>query len=118
MSRILIVDDDAGVLRLLASLFEDEGWDVDAASGGTQALQMLESAPPAVILLDLMMPGISGEEVIGELHSRGLEVPVVVMSARQNVAEVAEVTRAAGYLAKPFDIEDALTMVSQYAQSA
>ena len=116
MSRILIVDDDAGILRLLASLFEDEGWDVDAASGGQQALRMLESAPPAVILLDLMMPGMSGEELIGELRSRGLETPVVLMSARKNVAEIAEGTHASGYLAKPFDIEDALTLVSQYAE--
>lgn len=116
MSRILIVDDDAGILRLLSSLFEDDGWDVDAASGGAQALGMLEDAPPSVILLDLMMPGMSGEELIGELRTRGLEVPVVLMSARKNVAEIAEVTNAAGYLPKPFDIEEALTLVGRFVK--
>lgn len=112
MAQILLVDDDAGILAVLTGLFEDEGWDVLTAHESREALAVLEITRPAVMLLDLMMPGMSGQELLSEMAARGLDVPVVLMSARKNVGDIAAATQAAGYLTKPFDIDEALQLVA------
>src|SRR5207248_10941463 len=78
MTRVLVVDDDAGIRSIVAELLEDEGYTVDTADDGAQALQRAREAPPAAILLDLMMPVLDGWGFVGACRQQGICVGVPV----------------------------------------
>ncbi len=82
--RVLVVDDDPVSRDLLRPVLEAEGWAVDVAEDGQAGLRRVAEAPPDLILLDLMMPGINGFEVAAELHRNEAwrSIPVVVMTAK------------------------------------
>src|SRR5437588_11706496 len=108
MTRVLVVDDDAIIRSVVADLLEDEGYVVDTAEDGAQALQRARSAPPAAILLDLMMPVLDGWGFVDACRQQGicLGVPVVVMSAAHGLREITSRLKQLGVravLAKPFD---------------
>ena len=71
MKRVLIVDDDDDTRAVLASTLREEGYEVFEAAGGSEALDWLERIEPSVVLLDLVMPGMSGEEVLDSLRRSG-----------------------------------------------
>jgi CheY-like chemotaxis protein len=81
MRSLLVVDDDLSVGKLLRAIFETEGWDVDYARSGDECLSMVEAAPPDVIVLDQMMPGLTGIETARLLRSEGFAKPIVLFSA-------------------------------------
>jgi CheY-like chemotaxis protein len=105
-SRVLIVDDDDTMRRLLrATLPEAEGFEIVEASDGREALVMLEQDDPVdLVLLDWMMPGRSGADVLEELRSRHPEIPVIVVTAElePRQRELAESLGADVFLTKPF----------------
>lgn len=108
--RVLIADDDDGVQRLLAILFERDGWLVDRASNGTEALERIRTAEPDVVLLDLMMPVSSGFDVLAamrELVPAMLRQVIVLTAAAParmgNLSAFGEVWKV---LRKPFDIAE------------
>ena len=78
MSRILIIDDDVHIGNMLEELLAREGYQISRAYSGTEALLALSAVRPDLILLDLMLPGLSGEEVLPRLRG----VPVIVLSAK------------------------------------
>jgi CheY-like chemotaxis protein len=82
--RVLIVDDDPVSRAMMRPVMEAEGWAVDVAEDGEAGLRRVAAEPPDLILLDLMMPGMSGFEVAAELHRNPLwrAIPVVVMTAK------------------------------------
>ena len=81
--RILIVDDDEGQMDLISMLVEREGFKVDKAVDGASALKKALAETPDLILLDLMLPGMGGYELVGALQAEGLTaVPVIIISAR------------------------------------
>src|SRR5919201_2590554 len=84
---VLLVDDHAAIRRTVAAGLELEGFSVVAASGGRAALEAAERVQPAVVLLDLSMPDLDGLEVLRRLRASGDEVPVCVLSARDEVDE-------------------------------
>ena len=84
MKRILIVDDDAHIGDMLEETLVREGYAVTRAYSGTEALLQLKQARPDLVLLDLMLPGLSGEEVLAKLEG----VPVIVVSAKLDVQEL------------------------------
>jgi DNA-binding response OmpR family regulator len=105
--RILLVDDDPVIVRLLQINFRLEGYDVDTASRGEQALEKVRAHRPDVILLDVMMPGIDGWEVCRQLKETpgAKDIPVIFLSARAQ-AEDRHRGYALGvdeYVTKPFD---------------
>lgn len=106
MRHILIVDDDVHINRMLERILIKEGYRVSHAYSGTEALLFLKSERPDLILLDRMLPGISGEEVLPEIE----DIPVVVMSARGDVKGKVELLLggASDYITKPFEIEELL----------
>jgi CheY-like chemotaxis protein len=111
---ICAIDDDTTIGDLIAEVLTDEGYIVLADSTGAGALPTIAAHPPALCLVDLRMPGMSGLEVIEHLRMRGLEqVPVVGMTAS---TQDAELVRAAGLvcLDKPFDIDELLACVARY----
>ncbi len=112
-SRVLIVDDDAGVRRMLARTLEAEGYDVTVAADGGGALVEIERAAPDLILLDVTMPGVGGLAVTKRLRGKGDAVPVLLLTARDAIADrVAGLDAGADdYLVKPFATEELLARV-------
>ena len=105
---VLLVDDDAAIRRTLAAGLELEGFTVVPASGGRPALVALESVRPGVVLLDLTMPDLDGLEVLRRMRERGDDVPVCVLSARDEVDDRVQGLQAGAddYVVKPFALEE------------
>lgn len=103
---VMIVEDDAKSIQLLQLILVTEGYDVQIARDGRRALTMIEEQPPDLILLDLMLPGMDGFELLQQMRSdaRLADVPVVVVSAKaQRLDELkADALGVRGYLTKPF----------------
>jgi DNA-binding response OmpR family regulator len=105
---VLLVDDDAAIRRAVGAGLELEGFRVVRASGGRAALAANESVRPAVILLDLAMPDLDGLEVLDRLRGAGDDVPVCILSARDEVDDRVRGLQAGAddYVVKPFAIEE------------
>ncbi len=106
--RVLVVDDDPPLRRMLARTLTAEGFEVTVAADGGAALVVAERAAPDVIVLDVAMPAIDGLSVCRRLRSRGLPTPILMLTARDAVADrVAGLEAGADdYLVKPFAIEE------------
>ncbi len=119
-TQVLVVDDDFDIRDTLRELLEIEGLRVAIASTGREALQRLrDGVRPDLILLDLMMPEMSGWEFRGEqLRDPELaDIPVVILSATPDVGKTASELHAAGYVRKPFDLDQLLDMVQERVAS-
>lgn len=110
MQTILIVDDDAAIGNLEQEVLERAGYAVQRAYSGTEALLLLKNCRPDLVLLDLMLPGLTGEEVLPQLQG----LPVIVVSAKAAVQDKVTLLLggAADYLTKPFDTKELLARVA------
>ena len=110
MRKILIIDDDAAIGNLEQEVLERDGYAVSRAYSGTEALLLLKNERPDLILLDLMLPGLSGEEILPELRG----IPVIVVSAKAAVSDKVALLLggAADYITKPFDTKELLARVT------
>lgn len=110
MKRILTIDDDEHIGNLEQELLEREGYAVLRAYSGTEALLLLKRTRPDLVLLDLMLPGLSGEALLPELDG----IPVIVVSAKAGVEDKTALLLggAADYLTKPFDARELLARVA------
>jgi two-component system chemotaxis response regulator CheY len=108
--RVLVVDDDPDILEALSEILEVEGYQVQRARNGREALQRLEQELPDLVLLDLMMPVMDGWEFARSL-SAGARPPIIVLSADRNVSVKAKEIGALGWLAKPFELSELLSAV-------
>lgn len=115
---ILIVDDDPMILNVVSEILQLEGYEVETASDGAEALDRLESSHPSLVLLDMRMPVMDGWGFAGVLKQRGMRVPILVMTAAQNARKWAEEIDADGYVAKPFELTDLLTAVENLKKVA
>jgi two-component system, OmpR family, response regulator len=111
--RVLIVEDDRNLRGFLRKAFREEGYQVDEAASGDQALGAAFAVAYDCIVLDVMLPGPNGFQVVEEMRGRGLGTPVLLLTAR---AELAYRVRgleggADDYLAKPFDLPELLARV-------
>jgi len=113
--RILVVDDDVAARTALASLLETQGYQVDSAGDGQAALERLVELPPDTIVTDLDMPVMNGMQLIGELRSRGLDVPAIVVTSATEVRSAVEAMRAGAtdYITKPVDFDALLLSVER-----
>ena len=107
-ATVLVVDDDPGIREALDRALRLEGFAVRLSEDGEAALADLDSGAADVMVLDLGMPGISGIEVIERLRSDGQDLPVCILSARDEVADRVDGLRAGAddYVVKPFDLEE------------
>jgi two-component system, chemotaxis family, chemotaxis protein CheY len=101
--RVLVVDDDIGIRLSLAALLEDEGYIVETATHGKEALEHIAQRRPRVVLLDMRMPIMDGWAFARELRAQGLDLPLVVMTAARDAAAWAEEVAATAFAPKPFD---------------
>lgn len=110
MQTILIIDDDEAIGNLEKEVLECAGYSVMRAYSGTEALLLLKEDRPDLILLDLMLPGLSGEEVLRQIKN----IPVIVVSAKAAVRDKVELLQggAADYLTKPFDTKELIARVA------
>lgn len=111
--RLLIVDDDAELRSFLATELEVEGYTCDQASSGQQALSRIRGEPWDLVLMDWILPDFSGVEVCRRIRQGGIGVPVLMLTARDEVRERVEAldSGADDYLVKPFSIEELLARV-------
>jgi len=109
MPNILIIDDDAHINDIVSKALRSEGYSVSSAYSGTEALLLLSQSKPDLVLLDLMLPGLSGEELLPQIK----EIPVIVVSAKADVTDKVEllVGGAADYITKPFDMKELLARI-------
>jgi CheY-like chemotaxis protein len=114
-ARVLVVDDDPSILDTVTSILSSEGYPVMAASGGAQALTLLGSWHPTLVLLDMRMPIMDGWAVARAMREAGSKVPIVVMTAAESARRWADEIGAAGHLAKPFGLDDLLTCVEHHS---
>lgn len=107
--KILIIDDDIHINEMLEDVLTKEGYEVSHAYSGTEALLVLKDIKPDLILLDLMLPGLNGEEVLPQITG----IPVVVVSAKAGLTDKVSLLRggAVDYVTKPFEIEELLARI-------
>jgi two-component system response regulator MprA len=112
-AAILVVDDDAPIRRMLDRTLSAEGYAVETAADGGAALAAVERSAPDLVVLDVGMPGVDGLAVSRRLRSKGLSVPVLLLTARDSVRDrVAGLDAGADdYLVKPFATEELLARV-------
>src|SRR5215467_4132089 len=103
--KILIADDEPSNRRILAQELTHKGFAVDTAGGGKEALAKTEAAPPDLLILDYMMPDMSGLDVLQELRRQGNDTPVVLITAFGSIERAVEVMKAGAYdfITRPFD---------------
>jgi len=112
MEKILIIEDDIHISQMLCELLGQNGYEPIAAYSGTEALLILPQGGFSLILLDLMLPGKTGEEVLAEIRTN-LTTPVIVITARTDKETTTQLLRAGAddYLAKPFDNNELLARI-------
>ena len=110
MANILIVDDDLNIGNLLEEVLARNGYSVSRAYSGTEVLLRLQNNRPDLVLLDLMLPGLSGEEVLPYLKG----IPVIVVSAKLDVDDKVRMLLrgASDYVTKPFDTKELLARIA------
>lgn len=109
MKQILIIDDDAHIGNMLEEVLVKEGYKILRAYSGTEALLVLSTAKPDLILLDLMLPGLSGEEVLPKIKG----IPVIVVSAKVDVDNKVDLLLggAVDYVTKPFETKELVARI-------
>ncbi len=117
MKRVFVVDDEPDVIDLLRTILEVEGFAVETSTDGRDALARVLQRPPHLLVLDLMMPGLDGLELLKllRLDPRGAAVPVLVVSARSGHQHQLESLQrgASAYLCKPFSPRELRRQVRQ-----
>ncbi len=120
MARILIVEDNARLAYGLRNNLEIDGHVVDVAEDGAQGLEAAVSGEPDLVILDLMLPGMNGYQVLKSLRDKGIEVPVLILTARGEEADKVMGFRlgADDYVTKPFGVLELLARVSAILRRA
>lgn len=116
MKSILIIDDDAAIGNMLEELLAKAGYQTLRAYSGTEALFILSAKKPNLILLDLMLPGQTGEEILPKIK----DIPVIVVSAKADVKDKVNLLLggAADYITKPFDTKELLARITVQLRNA
>ena len=114
-AKIMVVDDEPGIRRLLISLLEDEGYEVVSTGDGKKAVELATSEQPDLVITDLMLPGADGKEVVRQLETyiSARKVPVILMSAAFRVASMDEVPNVAALMPKPFEVDGLLETIQR-----
>ena len=115
---ILVVDDDPSIRTTVCEILELEGYPVQEAADGAEALRAVERAVPALVLLDMRMPVLDGWGFAREIKQRRLNLPILVMTAAQDARRWAQEIGATGWLAKPFELLDLLAAIERVRDSS
>ena len=110
MAEIMLIEDDVSISDMVSEALTDEGYSVRKAYSGTEALMLLKGSKPDLILLDLMLPGLTGEKLLPLIK----DIPVIVVSAKAEVSDKVELlmSGAEDYITKPFNIRELVARVA------
>lgn len=115
---IVVADDDPDILSIVSMSLETQGWDVHKATNGREAVDLAAQHHPNLILMDMMMPIMSGYEAVAELKARDdtKEIPIVGLSAKAMATDMERATDVGidGYITKPFRIAQVLSVIEGY----
>ncbi|MCX7570958.1 response regulator transcription factor [Tumebacillus sp. DT12] len=108
--RMLIVEDDAGLRDAVVTVFEEESYQVDTAGDGEEGLLLAEQGIHDLLVLDIMLPSLSGIEIVKRLRKKGQTVPILLLTARDSVADRVKGLDAGAddYVVKPFAVQELL----------
>ncbi|HVS09443.1 MAG TPA: response regulator transcription factor [Planctomycetota bacterium] len=111
--RLLVVEDEEHLAEVIADNLELEGWRVEVAGDGVQALERIRSDPPALVLLDVMLPGMDGFAVCEALRAEKRDVPILFLTARSSSDDRVRGLELGGddYLGKPFELRELILRV-------
>lgn len=114
--KILICDDDEGIIDMLTFILEDTGHEIIPETNSLNVKSILAFERPDLVVLDLWMPVLSGDQVLKTIRTNPATtaLPVIVISASRDGAEIAKDAGATDFLAKPFDVDDLLEKVNSY----
>jgi DNA-binding response OmpR family regulator len=112
MNKILVVEDDPKINKMVQTLLRKNQFEVVSAFSGTEALLLLEKESFDLILLDLMLPGLSGEEILPKIHEQ-LQIPIICVSAKDDLDTKLALIRdgADDYITKPFNNEELIVRI-------
>jgi two-component system, OmpR family, response regulator MtrA len=119
-SKILIVDDDPGILAMLQLMLRLEGYDAIVCGEPKRVVDTMASEQPDLVLLDALMPGLDGIQVLDAVKARGLQTPVILVTGTANEAylKLAMQAGARGVLAKPFVKEELLDQLQKFLKKS
>jgi DNA-binding response OmpR family regulator len=109
---VLVIEDDPDMCQVIRTILEEEGYEVQTASSGWQALEQKEGPKPALVILDMTLPDLDGEQVsegLRTLHGEG--IPMLVVTGHTWAAERAVRAGAVDYVRKPFELEELVEAV-------
>ena len=112
---ILLVDDDAAILDAERQVLVEHGFRVTVARDGAEALRAIDTDPPAMIVLDVQMPGIDGPTFARELRTRLRRVPLVILTGVADPKHEADRCNAEAFLRKPFDADELVRLVRRFS---
>lgn len=120
MFRILVVEDDRGARRLTEDILLDAGYEPITASNGLEALDVMERKHVDLMVLDVMMPGMDGFELLRQLRDNGFDLPVLMLTAKQTLPDIKQGLRlgADDYMTKPADEEEMLLRIAALLRRA
>ena len=104
LGHILVVDDDPSLRMMIFAFLQDEGFSVQTAANGAEALKHIERQRPTLILLDMYMPVMDGWEFVRALRARGMDLPIVIVTAAHQARQQAQEIGAVAYVAKPVSL--------------
>jgi DNA-binding response OmpR family regulator len=110
---ILLVEDEPQIRQFVSGALEDEGFTVTTAVDGLEAIELARRDRPALVVLDMMLPRLPGQAVAAAIREIHADVPILVVTADGHAEAKAAQVGAFAYLAKPFDIDQLLALVSQ-----
>lgn len=120
MKRVMVIDDEPHILFMVEKILKKKGYDVEVAERGEDGLKKIEKKIPDVLLLDLMMPDISGFEIARLLRKKKetKKIPIVAFTIldKEESVDLEKAPKFEAYLAKPFDIDDLLALVKKLAK--
>lgn len=116
MKRILIIDDDIHIGNVLEETLSKEGYQIFRAYSGTEALFVLSKSKPDLVLLDLMLPGLNGEDVLPQIKG----IPIIVVSAKVDIDNKVDVLLGGvvDYVTKPFNMKELLARISVHLRNS
>ena len=115
LASILIVDDDAGIRNMLSAVLNDEGYSVESAENGKQAMKMCEKTPFDVALIDIQLPDIKGTELLSRLKRIQPKMIRIIITGHSTLETAMKSVneRADGYIQKPFEVTELLEKLSR-----
>ena len=111
---VLVVDDDDLIRESISDILDLEGYPVETAANGAEALAAVERSRPSLVLLDMRMPIMDGWGFAGALGQRGIDLPIIVITAAQSAETWATEVGDQAFLSKPFELDDLLDAVERH----